>query len=116
MRQAMPRPRTQLDALSPGQLARRWGLSVDRVRRLIEGGKLPGSFKVPAAGRYGEAVRVPLAVVLQAEQDWAIAPVDGKQLGKPRKQHGSHPPLKHFPELRHVSPGPDAESPSGGPH
>ena len=37
----MPRPQTQLDALSPGQLAKRWGLAVDRVRRLIESGPIP---------------------------------------------------------------------------
>jgi hypothetical protein len=36
----MPRPQTQLDALSPGQLAKRWGLAVDRVRQLIESGKI----------------------------------------------------------------------------
>ncbi len=36
----MPRPQTQLDALSPGQLAKRWGLAVDRVRRLIESGSI----------------------------------------------------------------------------
>ena len=47
----MPRPRTQLDALSPGQLAKRWGLAVDRVRRLIKNGHVPGAFKVPAAGQ-----------------------------------------------------------------
>ena len=36
----MPRPQTQLDALSPGQLAKRWGLAVDRVRQPIESGQI----------------------------------------------------------------------------
>ncbi len=36
----MPRQRTQLDALSVGQLAERWGLAVERVRRLIESGQI----------------------------------------------------------------------------
>ena len=70
----MPRPQTQPDALSPGQLARRWGLAVDRVRRLIESGHVPGAFKIPAAGRYGETIRIPLAAVLQAVREWAISP------------------------------------------
>ena len=70
----MPRSRVSCEALSPGQLARRWGLAVDRVRRLIESGRLPGAFKVPAAGRYGEAIRIPLASIVQAEQEWAIGP------------------------------------------
>jgi hypothetical protein len=104
----MPRPRTQPEVLSPGQLAKRWGLGVDRVRRLVENGQLPGAFKVPAAGRYGEAIRIPLAAVVQAEQDWAIPPELGGQL--PRKRRGrlgnSPPTLQHFPELTtHPEPG-----------
>jgi len=67
----MPRPRIQCEALSPGQLARRSGLGVDRVQRLIESGKLPGAFRLPAASRYGEAVRVPMAAVVQMEQEWS---------------------------------------------
>jgi len=70
----MPRPRIQCEALTPGQLARRWGLGVDRVRGLIQSGKVPGAFRVPSAGRYGKAVRIPLAAVLQAEKEWAVAP------------------------------------------
>jgi hypothetical protein len=44
---------------------------------LIQTGRLPGAFKVPSAGQYGEAVRIPLAAVLQAEEEWAIARKDG---------------------------------------
>lgn len=72
----MPRSRIQCEALTPGQLARRWGLAVDRVRQLIETGRLPGAFKVPAAGRYGEVVKIPLATVIHAEKDWAIVQKD----------------------------------------
>lgn len=67
----MARSATQRGALSIGQLARRWGLGADRVRRLVDNGLLPGSFRVPSAGKYGEAIRIPLSVILQAEKDWA---------------------------------------------
>jgi hypothetical protein len=42
-----------------------------------------------------------LAAVLQAEQDWAIAPeLDGRPPRRKRRQRdGSLPTLKHFPEL-----------------
>ena len=80
----MPRPKTKLEVLTPGQLARRWGLGVDRIRWLIHTGGLPGAFKVPAAGQYSEAVRIPLASVLQAEQDWAIAPKDATAGREPK--------------------------------
>jgi hypothetical protein len=107
----MPRPRAQPEALSPGQLARRWGLAVNRVRQLIETGCLPGAFKVPSAGRYGEAVRIPLASIVQAEQEWAIDQTGSSTFyPKPRKRRGSMPPvLKHFPELA-TPPEPDAAS------
>ena len=110
----MPRARISCEALSPGQLARRWGLAVDRVRRLIESGRLPGAFKVPAAGRYGEAIRIPLASIVQAEQEWAIGPTgDSTPHPKPRRRRGNSPPtLKHFPELA-IRPVPDAASHGG---
>ena len=110
----MPRSRVSCEALSPGQLARRWGLAVDRVRRLIESGRLPGAFRVPAAGRYGEAIRIPLASVVQAEQEWAIDLTGELALHpKPRRRRGNSPPtLKHFPELA-TRPEPDAASHGG---
>ncbi len=97
----MTRPKTQRGALSVGQLARRWGLGPDRVRRLVESGLLPGSFKVPSAGKYGEAIRIPLSTILQAEQDWAIL-MDHLQRtsGTPRRlRRGSPAALRHFSEL-----------------
>ena len=97
----MPRSPTQLEALSIGQLAKRWGVSADRVRGLVETGQLPGSFKVPSVGRYGEAVKVPLATVIQAEQDWAIAPADvtSSRRKAPRRGGTSSTTLRHLPEL-----------------
>ena len=32
----MPRPQTQVETLTPGQLARRWGVSVARIKRLLD--------------------------------------------------------------------------------
>lgn len=97
----MPRTRTSAEALTPGQLARRWGIAVDRVRRLIHSGQLPGTFLIPSSGRYGEAVRIPLVTILQAEQAWTIAPTDVSS--RPRRQRArqqrSPSTLKNFPEL-----------------
>ena len=78
------------------------------LRKLVEQGKLPGSFKVPSAGRFGETVRIPLATVLQAEEEWAI-PKHSQETAErlPRRKHrGSARPLAHFPELNR---SPDAE-------
>jgi len=98
---AMARSATQRGALSVGQLARRWGLGADRVRRLVESGLLPGSFTVPSAGRYGEAVRIPLSAILQAEEDWAVAPSDDDTMRRKRRgrRRQSSPTLENFPEL-----------------
>ena len=100
---AMARSATQRGTLSIGQLARRWGLGADRVRRLVESGLLPGSFKVPSAGKYGEAVRIPLSAILQAEKDWAIPDHCQAQTDRPprRRRRGSLPELAHLPELSH---------------
>lgn len=100
---AMARSATQRGALSIGQLARRWGLGVDRVRRLVENGLLPGSFKVPSAGKHGEAVRIPLSAILQAEEEWATPGHCQTSTDRPprRRRRGSLPELRHFPELSH---------------
>jgi hypothetical protein len=112
----MARPQTQLEALSPGQLAKRWGLGVDRVRQLVTSGHIPGAFRIPAAGRYGETIKIPLAAVLEREQEWAIASKDGEPRRKRRQQPDGSPALRHFPELRPASPPLDVESPSDDPH
>ena len=97
----MARSATQRGALSIGQLARRWGLGADRVRRLVENGLLPGAFKVPSAGKFGEAVRIPLSAILQAEEDWAVAPSNDESEYRKRRgrRRQSASTLENFPEL-----------------
>lgn len=110
----MPRPRTQLEALTAGQLAKRWGISTDRARSLVESGQIPGAFRIPSVGRYGETIKIPLAAVLERELAWGIVPKGGEPRRKPRRRHDGSPPLKHFPELRQASPAPDAGCPGDG--
>ena len=96
----MPRPETQLEAMTPGQLAKRWGVSVARVRSLVESGQMAGAFRIPSVGRYGETIKIPLASILQVEQQWAIGPTETVE--RPRRQrrpNGHAINLKHFPEL-----------------
>ncbi len=109
----MARPHAQLDALTPGQLAKRWDIGADRARRLVESGKIPGAFRIPSVGRYGETTKIPLVAVMEIEQEWAIVPSENGPHRTLRRRRSGSPPLKHFPELRHASPEPDVESPSG---
>jgi hypothetical protein len=97
----MPRAATSCQSLSVGQLARRWGVSADRVRKLVSSGQLPGAFTIPSAGRYGAAVKVPLATVLQVEEGWAVAPPkQAARPKRPRRGGDSGPAFRHFPKLR----------------
>jgi len=89
------------ESLSVGQLAVRWALSSDRIHRLIDAGKLPGAFRVPSAGRYGEAVRIPLSSVEAAETKWSIAPNATIAERPPPRPTSPSPLMKHFPELNH---------------
>ena len=59
MRRNNSRPHTY----SVGQVAKRWGISPDRVRQLIDAGKLAGTFEIPSAGRFGKALRIPAETV-----------------------------------------------------
>jgi hypothetical protein len=99
VRDEMPRAAVPCHALTVGQLAKRWGVSADRVRQLVQSGRLPGAFTIPSAGRYGATVKIPLATITQAEEDWAVVPQP--QAGsKPRRRRGdAGPALKHFPKL-----------------
>jgi hypothetical protein len=113
----MPRTVTSCQALTVGQLARRWGVSVDRVRQLVRAGHLPGAFTIPSAGRYGATVKVPLDTVLRVEtEDWAVLPRARAQAGpKPGRRGGdAGPALRHFPNLR-ATPGPAFGSPGAAP-
>lgn len=106
----MPRPVTPSAALSSGQLAKRWGVGMGRIQGLVASGLLPGAFRIPAAGRHGEAMRIPLASVLEAEQQWSLAPQEPElRKRRPRRNQRAEPTLKHFPELT-ATPASDAES------
>ena len=39
---------------------------------------MPGAFRVLAVDRYGEAIRIPMAAVLQAEEEWAVVLTRGR--------------------------------------
>lgn len=99
----MPRAPTPCQTLTVGQLAKRWGISRDHVRQLIEGGHLGGVFSIPSAGRYGSVTKIPLDSVLQAETDnWAVTPKKPER-ARPkssRRRDDSGPAFRHFPKLR----------------
>lgn len=71
----MAKPITRRDALIRGQLSRRWGVSAARVIGLIEAGRLPGVFVIPATGKFGKVVKVPMSSVWEAEKKWKITRV-----------------------------------------
>jgi hypothetical protein len=113
----MPRPKTQRETLTIGQLAKIWGIGRDHAQRLVDAGAIPEVFRIPAAGRYGEAVRIPLASVLLVQQEWATSS-NRKQASERRercRQNGHSPKLKHFPEL-HCETEDDAECPGDDQH
>jgi hypothetical protein len=107
----MPRAQTPCQALTIGQLAKRWAISPERVRQLVLGGHLHGALRIPSAGRYGQTIKVPLATIIRLEtEDWAIVP-ESRAGPKPRQRRGdSGPALRHFPEL--ANDPPDGESPA----
>lgn len=109
---------TEATVLSIGQLAKRWSVTPERVRRLVEAGHLAGAFRIPSAGRFGETMKIPLEVVRRAETDWSIAPISesGRKRFRRQRQLGlSANATKHFPEL---SPSAEsaAECRAGDPH
>lgn len=68
----MPKPRTERVFFTRGQLARRWGVSVDRVCQLIEAGQLEGVFEIPSVEGFGKVVKIPLESVKAAERSWSV--------------------------------------------
>ncbi len=108
----MPRPKTQVEAFTPGQLAKRWGIGVDRVRALVDAGRLTGAFRIPSAGKYGEAVKIPADTVERAEQDWQVSPASSPKRPPSRRGRNSCPALRNFPELA-TTPEPGAGCPEG---
>jgi hypothetical protein len=113
----MPRPKTQCETLTVGQLAKRWGIGRDHARGLVDHNAIRGAFTIPSAGCYGEALRIPLASVLLVEQEWSNKPEDNHLLKRRqlRPKNGHSPNLKHFPELQ-AEPEDDAESPEDDQH
>ena len=114
----MSRRKTQLEALTCGQLAQRWGVAVARVQALVGSGKLPGVFKIPSAGRYGETVKIPLASVMAVEKEWEVSPEAQQTNHRHRRgrQTSSPPTLDNFPELSASPPEHDDECHGGDQH
>ena len=99
----MPRSQSKCLSLTVGQLARRWGVSADRIRQLVQSGYLAGVFTIPSAGRYGATLKIPLSTVIQLEtEDWAVALKKPQRAGprSPRRRGDLEPAYKHFPKLR----------------
>ncbi len=99
--QNMARLAYKTETLSVGQLAKRWGVSPQRIRRMVEDGSLTGAFRIPASGRYRTCIKIPLCTVLEAEDRWAVIPAKEtprRRLSRNAKSNTS-PVLKHFPEL-----------------
>lgn len=84
-----------IPSLSSGQLAKRWAVGVDRVKQLIDEGQLPGAFRLPSSGRYGEVVRIPMDSVEAVEDEWAV---NAKRKAR-RRRRKSTSSLENFPEL-----------------
>jgi excisionase family DNA binding protein len=99
----MPRRKTACETMTVGQLARRWGISRDHVRRLIDDGCLAGAFTIPSTGRYGATVKIPLTSILQAEtESWVMAPAQAERARPKSARRGDDPgpAFRHFPKLR----------------
>ena len=86
---------------SIGELAARWKVGPERVRALVESGRLPHAFEIPSSGRFGRTLRIPASDVEAAEQDWTVetnsCPLAPKKPS--RRANLGGPALKHFPEL-----------------
>lgn len=96
----MPRPRIQREVLSIGQFAKLWGIGREHAAALIEAGQIP-AFEIPSVGKYGTAVRILLAEVLQKQEEWRVAVSRGESPMpvRPRGPNGTHAKLRHLPEL-----------------
>jgi len=86
-------------ALTIGQLAKRWGVSTKRIHQLTADRLLPGAFRIPSAGQFGNTIKIPVYIIEKAEADWALAPTLSPAQRKTRARKKACPDLKHFPEL-----------------
>ena len=94
----MPRKPTEPQVLSVGQLAKRWAIGTDRVQRLIDAGKIPRVFRVPAAGKFGQATRIPLDAVLEVEERWQLS-ADSSAPKRKLRRTGAEPSLRNLPNI-----------------
>lgn len=62
------------ETLSVGQLAKRWSVSPERIRRLIDCGLIPEVFRIPSAGRFGATLKIPLSAIKDVESQWQVTP------------------------------------------
>ena len=93
----MATPKNNRATLSVRQLAQRWGVGEGRIRTLIETGHL-SAFTVPAAGAYGETVRISLQTVEEAEKLWMNQSSATPRRSK-RSRNSKQSRLTHFPEF-----------------
>ena len=87
----MPRPQTESSSFSIGQLAMRWRVAESRNRELIDAGWIAGVFRVPAAGRYRETVKIRNASIIAIQRDWFVVPATARPPESPpsiRAEHG----------------------------
>ncbi len=68
----MPKPATQREAVTYGQLARKWGVSVARVQQMVKEGRLLGVFEIPPVEGFGKVRKIPMESVKAAERSWSI--------------------------------------------
>lgn len=99
-----------MDVLTVSSLATRWQISRHRVATMLRSGLIPGAFEIPAAGRYGSAIRIPLSHVRALEESWFVSPTSDHEMGIAREYPVPHR-ISHFPELYDL-PESDAECPS----
>lgn len=113
----MAREKSICITLTVGQLARRWGVSAERIRRLVEAGHLPDTFTIPSAGRYGAIIKIPMATVLAAESTWTHLPKSIEPKRRAPRRANNKPALdfRHFPGLRSIVAN-DVEHPAGALH
>lgn len=106
-------------ALTITELAKRWSVSRERVKAMIEQGRIIGAFVLPSAGRFGRAIKIPMSAVISVEENWQIGVDQSDQAQKRKVRTPPAPRLDHFPELLEPTEpvaGYPAAAPSSGEH
>lgn len=90
----------QIRSFSISQLATRWGVGKQRIKQLIDSGKLPGAFVIPSAGKYEKTIRITAETVSVIESEWSVVPGRSVYFTRKKKSTVSDSlPLTHFPEI-----------------